>query len=192
MRKGFQNVFELTAVSGILLSVATVALLTMSNSKGTGFIGEDVLDAYTSKGVVAAFQTAGKEAGSAAAKSWEGMKKDASRVWGVVQQTPEYAVAKQVGDAVAIGWDPIAKAWAERIAALENAARSVFDVPSELEKNPCSSQSGHYIVDKSGNCLSVLEGKGHTFTVKKIVQLTPNPDEVKRRPRQAALEGKAL
>ena len=179
MRKGFQNVFELTAVSGILLSIATVALLTMSNSKGTGFIGEDVLDAYKSKGVVAAFQTAGKETGSAAAKSWEGMKMDASGFWGVVQQTPAYDSAKQACAKIVTVKGPVADSLAEQVEALKKQARFVFSIPAD------DLDDGHY-----GPIVPVqLQG---TPKVSKKVHLKPSPDEVKRRPRQAALEGKAL
>lgn len=192
MRKGMKTALKVTGFYSVLMAGLAVSAFLSPSSKGTESVARAVENAYRSEGVVAAFQTAGEEVGFAFMQAWADSKRDASRLWGVVQKTPEYAVVKQVGDAVAAGRDPIATAWAERIAALENAARSVFDIPSELEKNPCSSQSDHYIVDKSGNCLSVLEGKGHTFTVKKIVQLTPTPDEVKHRPRQATLEGNAL
>jgi len=160
MRQGIRNVLGLTAVSGIVLSVATVALLTMSNSKGTGFIGDEVINAYQSKGIVSAFQTAGKEASSAVLKSWEGAKKDASRVWGAVQQMPAYASAKQACAEIVTVKDPVAGSLAERVERLKEQARVVFNIPSDVL------DSGSY---------------GLPIQPAGVVKLTP--DGVKRRPK---------
>lgn len=183
MRKGFQNVFELTAVSGILLSVATVALLTMSNSKGTGFIGEDVLDAYKSKGVVAAFQTAGHEIGHVMMGPLMRAQKDMMELLrrskgiydsGVIGQSMKdfYQATKAPFKA-----DEEYRKMVEKVMEKQRAAL-LSDPSFDLD-------DGHY-----GPIVPVqLQG---TPKVSKKVHLKPSPDEVKRRPRQAALEGKAL
>lgn len=140
MRKGFQNVFELTAASGILLSVATVALLTMSNSKGTGFIGEDVLDAYKSKGVVAAFQTAGHEIGPVIAAPLVDIKDSTLGVFhkakGICFNGPFSQKMKETYDALAAPYR-MAKNYQKMMDELNEQGRLLLQAQAtELEKEP--------------------------------------------------------